>query len=165
MWKTWDFGLDYSHRLLSIKCSGQLPIWLVWTQPSGGRAGSVMHSWGNSCSLPIVFCKRGAERPDLAALMLRQSSGSAAQWASPFNTSWADSVTSVQGLRGLRLWDGGAGAQAARCLSHFRGLVVCSKAGDARWILFELFPSEVIGLQEKHLFRNQRSSGGKKTLG
>lgn len=164
MWKTWDL-VWIIHRLVSIKCSGQLPIWLVWTQPSGGRAGSMMHSWGNSCSLPIAFCKRGAERLDLAALTLRQSSGSAAQWASPFNTSQADSVTSVQGLRGLRLWDCGAGAQAAWCLSHFRTLVVCSKAGDACWVLFELFPSEVIGLQEKHLFRNQRSSGGKKTLG
>lgn len=28
-------------------------------------------------------------------------------------------------------------------------------------ILFELFPSKVIGLQEKHLFRNQRSIGGR----
>lgn len=163
--KNLGFGLDYSHRLVSIKCSGQLPIWLVWTQLSGGRAGSMMHSWGNSCSLPIAFCKRGAERPELAALMLRQSSGSAAQWVSPFNTSRADSVTSVQGLRGsetLGLWSRSSGCLVS---VSFQSLVVCSKAGDACWILFELFPSEVIGLQEKHSFRNQRSSWGEKTLG
>ena len=93
----------------------------------------MMHSWGNSCSLPIAFCKRGAERPELAALMLRQSSGSAAQWASPFNTSRADSVTSVQGLRGsetLGLWSRSSGCLVS---VSFQSLVVCSKAGPRLW--------------------------------
>lgn len=57
-------------------------------------------SWGIPVHYLLYFVKR-CKRPDLAALMLRQSSGSAAQWASPFNTSWADSVTSVQGVEGV----------------------------------------------------------------
>lgn len=95
----------------------------MWTQPSGGRAGSVMHSWGNSSSLPIASCKRGAERPDLAAVMLRPSSGNAARWMSPFNTSWADFLTGAQGLRGLRLCDHRVGAHAAQSSASFQSLV------------------------------------------
>ena len=110
--KNLGFGLDYSHRLVSIKCSGQLPIWLVWTQPSGGRAGSMMHSWGNSCSLPIAFCERGAERLDLAALMLRQSSGSAAQWA--LLTPLRPILSLV--FRGWGVWDSGTVEQELRLL-------------------------------------------------
>ena len=118
--KNLGFWFELITQAVCIKCSGQLPIWLLWTQPSGGREGSVMHSWGNSSSLPTASCKRGAEHPDLAAVMLRQSSGNAAGWVSPFNTSWADFLTGAQGLRGLRLCDHGVGAHAAQSSASFQ---------------------------------------------
>lgn len=158
MWKTWDFGLDYSHRLLSIKCSGQLPIWLVWTQPSGGRRAP----WctGESPVHYLLYFVKEEQNAQTLQLLCSDR----AQEVLPNGRA----LLTPLGLIPSLVFRGWGSETLGRWSRKLRLLGVCLISEPCcllqSWSGFYLnsFLLRSLDFQEKHLFRSQRSSGGRK---